>query len=87
MKITTEMIDAAMKKATEAGLLPRHARCEDISMNRELIRMVLTAALDSECNHAKLPVPNAPGSQGGVQSSGTNGSRLSRLSKLSAGMF
>lgn len=46
MKVTNEMLDAAVKKATEAGLLPRHARKEDMFINQELIRVVLQAALD-----------------------------------------
>lgn len=46
MKVTNEMIEAAMKKATEAGLLPRHACKEEVSINRELIRIVVQAALD-----------------------------------------
>lgn len=46
MKVTTQMIDAAMKKATEAGLLPRHARQEDILINQELIRIVLQSAME-----------------------------------------
>jgi len=87
MKVTTEMIDAAMKKATEAGLLPRHARGEDASINRELIRMVLSAALESERNHARQSVPNAPGSPGGREAAGTNGARRSGLPKLTAGVF
>lgn len=87
MKVTMEMIDAAMKKATEAGLLPRHARHEDVSINRELIRMVLTAALESKRNHAKASVPNTPGNPGGMGAAGTNGVRRSDLSKLTAGVF
>lgn len=46
MKVTTQMIDAAMKKATEAGLLPRHARQEDVLINQELIRIVLQSAME-----------------------------------------
>ncbi|KRB84660.1 hypothetical protein ASE07_04515 [Noviherbaspirillum sp. Root189] len=41
------MIDAAMKKATEAGLLPRHASQEDVLINQELIRIVLQSALEA----------------------------------------
>jgi hypothetical protein len=46
MKVTTQMIDAAMKKATEAGLLPRHASQEDVLINQELIRIVLQSAME-----------------------------------------
>jgi len=47
MKVTAQMIDAAMKKATEAGLLPRHAPQEDMLINQELIRAVLQSALEA----------------------------------------
>jgi hypothetical protein len=56
MKITNEMLEAAMKKAVEAGLLPRHSRREDISINQELIRIVLQAALDASAAPATAPV-------------------------------
>lgn len=85
MKITTEMIDAAMKKATEAGLLPRHARREDVSINRELIRMVLMAALESERKHVKPALPEATGSQG-AEPVGMNSSRFSCLPKFVTGV-
>lgn len=84
MKVTTEMIDAAMKKATEAGLLPRHARREEIAINRELIRMVLTAALEDQRN-PKAGLADAAGNQG-VEPAGANGSRFSSLPKLVAGV-
>ncbi|RJF98986.1 hypothetical protein [Noviherbaspirillum saxi] len=47
MNITMQMIDAAVKKATEAGLLPRHARQEDLHINQELMRIVLQSALEA----------------------------------------
>jgi hypothetical protein len=47
MKITREMLDIAMKKAVEAGLLPRHARYEDVATHEELIRSMLQAALEA----------------------------------------
>lgn len=85
MKITTEMIDAAMRKATEAGLLPRHACREDVSINRELIRMVLLAALESDRKSGKAAVPDRQSAQG-VEAVGTNGSRYSGMSKFMAGL-
>lgn len=85
MKVTTEMIDAAMRKATEAGLLPRHARREDVSINRELIRMVLTAALEGERNQGKTALPDAEVSAGAEPVS-TTGSRFSSLPKFVAGV-
>lgn len=61
MKVTNEMLDAAVKKATEAGLLPRHARKEDMSINQELIRIVLQAALDVPLDApSKVPVRPVP---------------------------
>ena len=45
--VTEEMLDAAMTKAVEAGLLPRHARREDASGYKDLIRFVLQAALEA----------------------------------------
>lgn len=47
MNITNEMLQAAMKKAVEAGLLPRNAYRENMSDNQELIRFILKAALDA----------------------------------------
>lgn len=46
MNITNEMLQAAMKKAVEAGLLPRNAYRENMQANQELIRFILEAALD-----------------------------------------
>ncbi|WP_151634589.1 hypothetical protein [Noviherbaspirillum aerium] len=85
MKITTEMIDAAMRKATEAGLLPRHARREDVSINRELIRMVLLAALESNRKSGKPAVPDTKGGQS-VEAAGGNGSRYSGMSNFMPGL-
>ena len=45
--VTDEMLDAAVKKAVEAGLLPRHAHRDDASGYQELIRYVLQAALEA----------------------------------------
>ena len=47
MKITREMLDVAVRKAVEAGLLPRHARGEDAATHEELIRFILQAALET----------------------------------------
>lgn len=46
MNLTEEMLDAAVEKAVEAGLLPRNACREDFAANRDLIRFVLQAAID-----------------------------------------
>lgn len=47
MNITNEMLQAAMKKAVEAGLLPRNAYRENMSANQEVIRFILKAALEA----------------------------------------
>lgn len=47
MDVTTEMLQAAVRKAVEAGLLPRHARPEDGRIHQELIRFILEAALNA----------------------------------------
>lgn len=47
MKISREMLEAAMGKAIEAGLLPRHAPREDVSSYEELMRFILQAALQA----------------------------------------
>jgi hypothetical protein len=44
--VTEEMLDAALKKAVEAGLLPRNACREDRQEYQELVRYVVQAALD-----------------------------------------
>lgn len=44
MKVTKQMLDAAMRKAVEAGLLPRSALRQDSFADREVIRLVLEAA-------------------------------------------
>ncbi|HJV87571.1 MAG TPA: hypothetical protein VJ698_19030 [Noviherbaspirillum sp.] len=45
MNVTDEMLQAAIKKAIEAGLLPRRPCREEAEVNRELIRLVVMAAL------------------------------------------
>lgn len=46
MEINNEMLQAAIRKAVEAGLLPRHASPEEMRINRDLMRVVLQAAMD-----------------------------------------
>lgn len=46
MKLTNDMLQAAIRKAIEAGLLPRRHACrEDARANEELVRLVVQAAL------------------------------------------
>jgi len=54
VKITNEMLQAAMRKAVEAGLLPRNAYRENMTDNEELIRFILKAALDA--SPARRPI-------------------------------
>lgn len=45
--VTDEMVEAAVRKAVEAGLLPRHACRQDTEGYQELIRYVLQAAIEA----------------------------------------
>lgn len=59
MKLTKEMLDAGVKKAIEAGLLPRHAGSAEMAVNQDLIRLVVQAALDAvpaRSGNSALPV-------------------------------
>lgn len=60
MKLTEDMLDTAMRKAVEAGLLPRHACSEDRYEHRELMRFILQATLeeqrDSSSGLCRMPV-------------------------------
>lgn len=47
MEVTNDMLAAAIKKAVEAGLLPRHASEEEMRINGDLIRAVLQAAAEA----------------------------------------
>ncbi|HJV87698.1 MAG TPA: hypothetical protein VJ698_19670 [Noviherbaspirillum sp.] len=47
MKITDEMLTAAVTKAVEAGLLPRRSLKDDIAEARMLMHEILSAALDN----------------------------------------
>ncbi|HEV2610151.1 MAG TPA: hypothetical protein VGU61_07775 [Noviherbaspirillum sp.] len=47
MDITKDMLQAATRKAVEAGLLPRRVYVEDIATNAEIMRDILEAALES----------------------------------------
>jgi hypothetical protein len=45
MKVTEAMLDAALRKATEAGLLPRHCSSYEMQVNREVMFGILSAAM------------------------------------------
>lgn len=46
--VTEEMLTAAMKKAVETGLLPKHADEQTYIKNWDGMKAVLQAALDAE---------------------------------------
>jgi hypothetical protein len=56
MKVTTEMLQAATRKAIEAGLLPRHPDSNELAVNQELLRMVLQAALSAASVEIQRPL-------------------------------
>jgi hypothetical protein len=47
MEITEFMLDAAMRKATEAGLFFRHGTLYEIAINREIMRSILQAVANA----------------------------------------
>jgi hypothetical protein len=48
MQITEFMLDAAIRKATEAGLFSRHGTFGEIAINREIMRLILQAVARAE---------------------------------------
>lgn len=67
MKVTNEMVQVAVKKAVEAGLLPRHACREDAGSYQELIELILRAALDLAPAESPPVSPNPPVRPRGAQ--------------------
>ena len=53
MKVTNDMLKAAIDKAVEAGLLPKYARRVESTAEREVMKLVIQAALDAR------PLPSA----------------------------
>lgn len=45
MPVNDEMLEIAMKKAVEAGLLPRHPSLLEQEMNSKIMRDILQAAI------------------------------------------
>jgi hypothetical protein len=45
MEITDEMLQAAVRKAVEAGLLPRNACRDDVIASKEIMRPIVQAIL------------------------------------------
>lgn len=53
MKLTNAMLQAAIDKAIEAGLLPKYARKDESAVDREVMRLVLQAALNASPNNSQ----------------------------------
>jgi hypothetical protein len=47
VEITNEMLEAALKKAVEAGLLSRRQSAVEIIQNKQVIREILNAVLQA----------------------------------------
>jgi hypothetical protein len=48
MQITDQMIQQAVKRATELGILPRKDVADDIATNNEIMEEILQAAINAE---------------------------------------
>jgi len=55
MEITECMLDAALRKAIEAGLFSRRSSAHETQANREVMRSILLAAADA----AWMPEPRS----------------------------
>jgi hypothetical protein len=53
--ITAEMVSAAVKKAVEAGILPRRCYKEDAATQAEIMYRILQAALASRTDRGHEP--------------------------------
>lgn len=47
MRITDPMIQAAVKRAMELGVLPRRGVADDIATNKEIMEEILHAAINT----------------------------------------
>lgn len=54
MKVTDEMLAAAMKSAVATGLVSRHLESDDYLKTWESMRLALQAALDSDSTLAAM---------------------------------
>ena len=57
MNVTNDMLKAAIEKAIEAGLLPKYARRPESVAEREVMKLVLQAALDAKPSPTQTPPP------------------------------
>lgn len=60
MEVTTEMLCAALKKATEAGLLPRNSTAAELADSMEVMHTILQAALDTVSDAEAKPPAMPP---------------------------
>lgn len=83
MNITNEMLQAAMRKAIEAGLLPRNAYRDNLPAHQELIRFVLKAALDVAPDARSVSRQSAPRERAVAHGRGVEDSRRADVHELS----
>jgi hypothetical protein len=60
MNVTDEMLQAAMRKAIEAGLLPRRACPQELEINQQLLLLVVQAALNALSAETSHALPKDP---------------------------
>ncbi len=60
MRITESILDAAIRRATEAGLFSRRSTSSEMQANREIMRSILDAATAADTADAALPEERAP---------------------------
>jgi hypothetical protein len=58
MDISERMLNAALQKATDAGLFPRRCNAYEQAANREIIRSILRAAMDEASSESRPAVAN-----------------------------
>lgn len=63
MQVSQQMIQAAVSKAMELGVLPRRGVSDDIATNNEIMAEILQAAVDTDSGVAAEPAEDAPGKQ------------------------
>jgi hypothetical protein len=59
MVVTNEMVQQAVTKATQLGLLPRKSQLEDIAANNEIMLEILQSALNVDLEAQNLNGANS----------------------------
>jgi hypothetical protein len=54
MRITESILDAAIRRATEAGLFSRRSTSSEMQANREIMRSILDAAVAADTADAAM---------------------------------